>query len=204
MRDPASGVLAVIFDLDGVIRRWDPSIMAAAEVGAGLPLGELSRAVLDDRELLLQATTGQLSDTMWRETIAATLSKAHGPAGPKAVRAWSRSAGEVAMPVLQLVRTIRQRTTVALLSNATTRLEEDLARLDLLREFDAVFNTSDLGVAKPAPAVYEKVCEQLGARPGRCAFVDDSRANVEAAEGVGLIAHLYDGVPSLREFLDQL
>lgn len=72
------------------------------------------------------------------------------PAG-HAVADWSAHAGNVDEHALRLVRSQRAHRRVALISNATSRLETDLATLGLDNEFDAVFNSSRLGVAKPDP-----------------------------------------------------
>jgi len=37
----AGPVLAVVVDLDGVLRRWDPGVLAGAEAAFGLPAGAL-------------------------------------------------------------------------------------------------------------------------------------------------------------------
>ena len=197
-------IAAVIFDLDGVIRHWRPSLIDDAESNAGLPPGVLAEAVLRDAPLLHRVTTGLISDSEWRQEIADNLTRNHGEGGARAVRAWSSSPGEVVVEVLDMVRATRRRATVAILSNATTRLAEDLDRLGIRHEVDAVFNSSDLGYAKPDPVVFDKVCSSLGVRPEACAFVDDSPRNVAAAQQVGLTSHLHHEQEALRQFLNGL
>ncbi|MGW4206658.1 HAD-IA family hydrolase [Lentzea sp. NPDC004789] len=79
---------------------------------------------------------------------------------------------------LALVRTARRHCFVALLSNA------DLARLDLDAEFDAIFNSARLGVAKPDPEIFRRVLAELG-HP-TAVFCDDTEENVAAARAAGL------------------
>jgi putative hydrolase of the HAD superfamily len=88
-----------------------------------------------------------------------------------------------------------------LLSNATDRLRSDLRALSLDDEFDAVFSSAELGVAKPDPEVFARVCTALGRTPEQCLFVDDSAEHVAAAAAVGLTAHLYRSTAGLEEFL---
>jgi putative hydrolase of the HAD superfamily len=164
----------------------------------------LSCAVLEDAALLRDVTTGRITDAQWRTVLSDRLHASHGDAGPEAVRRWSRSPGLVVAEVLEIVRAARLRFTVALLSNATTRLEHDLASLGLDGEFDAVFNSSRLGVAKPDPSIFQIACARLGTAPGQCAFIDDSLPNVEAAERAGMIGHQFTDHRSLRDFLDGL
>ncbi|MFC9246096.1 HAD family hydrolase [Streptomyces sp. NPDC057136] len=60
----------------------------------------------------------------------------------------------VPIEVVALLKRARKAVTVALVSNATTRLDSDLARQGLDVLADAVVNTAHIGVAKPDPRVY--------------------------------------------------
>jgi putative hydrolase of the HAD superfamily len=193
----------LILDLDGVLRRWDPAIVTDAEADHGLPAGALARAAFGDPTRLMQAVTGRLTDAQWRRAIADELAAAYGDAGRDAVAQWSVPAGAVHTEVLALVRRERARRTVAILSNATDRLDDDLLRLGLHGEVDVVFNSAVLGHAKPGHRVFREVCARLDAAPGDCAFVDDSLQNVTAAVEVGLAGHHFTTVDGLRAFLGQ-
>jgi len=194
-------VRAVIFDLDGVVRHWDAAVMRGAEADAGLPSGALSTAVLGDAALLRLAITGGIDDAEWRRRIATGLTGLFGAAGALAVEQWSASCGAVVPDVLELVRWTRARARASLLSNATSRLGDDLAALGLHDEFDDVFNTSALGVAKPDPAVFAAVGRALQLEAADCVLVDDSKANVEGAQSCGMRAHLFTSAPQLDCFL---
>ena len=133
--------------------------------------------------------------------IATRLVAVHGEAVAGAGAAWSAPCGEVDRRVLAVLREQRRSRPVALLSNATDRLPRDLQRLGLDDEFDAVFNSSELGLAKPDPEVFVTVCSALGLPPDRCVFVDDQQVDVDAAARVGLRAHLYSGPGELAVVL---
>ena len=80
-------------------------------------------------------------------------------------------------------------------------MQETLGYADL---FDATFYSYELGVAKPDPGYFTAVLDRLDAPADRVLFVDDNRANVEAARTVGLRAeqwHVDDGQPALRDHL---
>ncbi|HTZ43207.1 MAG TPA: HAD-IA family hydrolase [Jatrophihabitans sp.] len=192
---------ALIIDLDGVLRHWDPAIIQAAEHDNGLPAGALTAAAFGDAGRLKAATTGRITDDQWRAAIADELAAQHGEGGRKAVVDWSEPCGEIDAEVLDLVRDQRAVRTVALLSNATDRLTDDLRRLGVHDEFDAIFNSWQLGVAKPDPLTFRRVHESLGRQAEDCLFVDDAAANVEAAIALGLTGHHYRGAAGLREFL---
>jgi len=181
---------ALIVDLDGVVRSWAGQRTDEIERRYRLPAGALT-AVAFDPERLVPAVTGQGTDAEWRTGVAEELARRHGPGGHEAVREWSAPVGEVDLAVLRLVRAQRRLRPVALLSNATDRLGSDLAALGLDEEFDAVFNSAELGVAKPDAEVFRRVCASLGVRPERCLFVDDSAGHVAAAATEGLRVHHY-------------
>ncbi|MDX8033642.1 HAD-IA family hydrolase, partial [Lentzea sp. BCCO 10_0856] len=161
-RTPALKPL-LLLDLDGVLRSYAPTPPEIAEVAF-------------EPTLLRRAVTGQITDAQWHDEIARVVPRSE-------VEAWAVT-GEVIAEALALVRTARRQCFVALLSNATTRLEADLALLGLDVEFDAIFNSARLGVAKPDPAVYRRVLDELG-HP-TAVFCDDTAENVAAACEAGL------------------
>lgn len=191
---------ALIIDLDGVLRTWAGQGTAAIEQRHGLPAGALT-AVAFAPGRLVPAVTGRITDAAWRAGVAEELTRRHGAGGRDAVREWSAPVGEVDADVLAVVRAQRRLRTVALLSNATDRLRSDLRALSLDEEVDAVFSSAELGVAKPEPEVFTRVCDALDLAPGQCLFVDDSVGHVAAAAAVGLTVHHFRSASALEEFL---
>ena len=58
--------------------------------------------------------------------------------------------------------------------------------------FDAEFYSCDLGRAKPSADYFRLVLEGVGVPPGEVLFLDDKRANVEAARGIGIRASVFE------------
>lgn len=178
---------AVVFDLDGVIRHWNDDELDRRAAEQGLP----PRAVLDiafSEELGRPAVTGRLTFEQWMGHIRARVLHTYGPVAQDALELWETNVGSVDTDMVAIVRRVRRQVPVALLSNGTTRLHDDLEMLDLLVEFDAVFNTAEIGVAKPDPGAFEHVLAELGVCASRAAFVDDLEANVAGARAVGMRA----------------
>jgi putative hydrolase of the HAD superfamily len=165
-----------LFDLDGVIRGF-PDRHAWPDVWD----------VAFDPGLLDAAVTGKITDEEWRAEVLRRL----GPESADQVAAWSASCGEVNHAVLTVVRDVRRRAPVGLLTNGTSRLHHDLEALGIVEEFDVIFNSADLGVAKPDVAVYEIVSSRLGVVPARVFFADDSPAHVDGARRAGFRTALY-------------
>jgi putative hydrolase of the HAD superfamily len=121
-----------------------------------------------------------------------------------AVTAWSDLVPLVDREVVTLLAQVREIASVALVSNATTRLEWDLARQGLTGLADTVVNTARIGVAKPDPLVYRIAAERVGAPVDRCLFIDDTAANVVAAREAGMTALHYRRLEDLRLALSPL
>ena len=65
---------------------------------------------------------------------------------------------------------------------------------DLLEElFDAWVISSEVGLRKPDPAIYELAAERLGLPPERCVFVDDLPGNLKPARAIGMATVLHRG-----------
>ncbi|MBM7786609.1 HAD family hydrolase [Tenggerimyces flavus] len=187
---------AVLCDIDGVVRRWDPALIDDAEARNGLTPGSF-RSVAFAQERLLPAITGQCTDEEWRAGIAAAL----GERGGAVVAEWSESAGEVVEEVLAILQQVRRTAPVLLVSNATSRLESDLARLGLLDAVDGIVNSSRVGFAKPDPEIYHHAAKLAGANVEACLFVDDTLPNVQAALAIGMAGHHYQSPDGLRGIL---
>jgi putative hydrolase of the HAD superfamily len=56
----------------------------------------------------------------------------------------------------------------------------------VMSRFDAIVESSKVGVRKPEPRFYEIACEQLGVRPAECVFLDDLGINLKPAAAMGM------------------
>ena len=58
--------------------------------------------------------------------------------------------------------------------------------MDFSSLFDTIIDSHEVGMRKPSPAIYHLTMERLNASPQRTAFLDDLRANVDAANSLGM------------------
>jgi putative hydrolase of the HAD superfamily len=189
-----------VFDLDGVIRHWNDDELDLIEAACGLP----PRIILETGfagDLGPACMTGRLSYREWMDEIRRRVIDDFGDGAVPALDAWERNVGVVDPDAIELLRDVRSQVTVALLSNGTTRLRRDLHVLGIDAEFDVIFNTAELGVAKPAPEVFAMACAELGVDAGATAFVDDLHENVDGARTAGLTAHVHVDLASTSDFL---
>jgi putative hydrolase of the HAD superfamily len=207
-------VTGLLVDCDGVLRRWDAGVAADAERRHGLPPGSLAGTAMHWSRLE-PAITGRVSHAEWMAGVARELG------APAAVAEWQRYRGEVDPDVLAFVREVRAAgRPVGLATNATDLLDADLVALGLageceerseaesrstserrLWEFDAVVNSSVVGVPKPAREYFAAACRAIGLPPDRVLFVDDDDRCVAGARAAGLAAYRWNGpadLPYLR------
>ncbi len=193
LRQPAR---ALLIDLDGVLRRWDPSVAEAVEATYRLESGSLS-ATAFDWELLRPAVAGEITDAEWMFLIAKRL-----PLDPSqaeaAVAEWQEHRGTVDRDVLAFVREVRAAgRPVGLATNATDRLRGDLDALGLTDEFDAIVSSTELGIHKPAPEFFARACAAVGEQPPWTLFVDDDDRVIRAARASKLLGYRWSGTADL-------
>jgi putative hydrolase of the HAD superfamily len=192
---------AVLCDLDGVIRFYDLTEVTRLERAAGLAEGstaEIAFAPERDLPLLL----GRISRDQWAASIADALAgRVPAPQAAELAAAFAHAPFRADREVVDLIREVRDRVPVVLVTNATVWLDEDLALLGLTDLADHVVNSSRVGIAKPDPEIYRISAERAGVPAGRCLFVDDTQANVDAALVAGMTAALYRTPSDLRRAL---
>jgi putative hydrolase of the HAD superfamily len=79
-----------------------------------------------------------------------------------------------------------------------------LAQQDLLRRFDALAISAEIGIMKPEAAAYRMVLAMLQMEAHTCVFIDDVPANIAAAQAVGLHGILFQDNPSCLAALARL
>jgi putative hydrolase of the HAD superfamily len=186
---------ALLVDLDGVVRVFDPAHVSTVERQCGLPAGALARAGLAwDR--LRPALVGEVSFAQWRAAVVEDLGG--GEAADAAVTGWLADRGAVVPEVLSFLRTVRGHgIPVGLATNSMSNVDEDLAALGLTGEVDAVIASTAVGVHKPTREFFAAACAALGTPPRACLFVDDEDRNVRGARVAGLSAYRWSGVQDL-------
>jgi putative hydrolase of the HAD superfamily len=140
------------------------------------------------RDLLARLETGGLAVAEFEPRFAALLGV---PSERLVERLFGGMAPDGAM--LDGVRAARATgVRTGLLSNswgaATTY---DPALLEEL--FDAWVISSEVGLRKPDPAIYELAAERLGLPPAACVYVDDLPGNLKPARALGMATVLHRG-----------
>ena len=191
----------VLTDLDGVIRQWPAPFARAIEDRYDLDRGSLARAAFDET-ILDDAITGHVTDSEWRERIARRLgSHTDSATAAAAVKAWSASPGVVEPAALGVLQKARTAAALGLVTNATSRLADDLSRLGLDNAFDFIVNSAAIGCVKPSACFYERAARRCGCDRGEVLFVDDRLENVAAATRFGFRGHHFRDPRTLQRVL---
>ncbi|HSW99830.1 MAG TPA: HAD family phosphatase [Patescibacteria group bacterium] len=107
--------------------------------------------------------------------------------------------------LIPLIEDLARHYKVGLLSNAgQDYLRGLLHDHDLQRLFDHVVISSEVGMAKPDPAIFEHTLAKLGAKAEESIFIDDNPMHVDAASILGMQGLVYTDVRTLRTSLQTL
>jgi putative hydrolase of the HAD superfamily len=91
-------------------------------------------------------------------------------------------------PAVHRIRELRtEGLALALLTNNVKEFATTWrATFPVLELFDVVVDSSEVGMRKPDPRIYELTCERLGIAPDATVFLDDLPVNIAAARAVGM------------------
>src|SRR5205085_239628 len=195
---------ALIVDLDGVIRHWHGHELTALAESAGLSREDLGEIAFEP-ELLNAAMTGTVVFEDWADEIGRRAGALFGCDPAVITAGWIALSWRIDDEVVALLREVRAagHVKLALFSNASTRLEADLEASNLHVEFDVVFNSARLGLAKPDVEAFKKVAGLLEVPVERCLFIDDTRPNIAGAREAGMKAEAFTDVADLRASLEE-
>lgn len=198
-----NGIEAVIFDYGGVLAQTiDPEPRAAWERNLGLAPGALTTTVHDNR-LWVAAQNGDItSDAHWQgvgEALGLSKSQLRG------LRTSFYGGDVLNQQLLARIDNLRQQgVALGLLSNFSTDLRGMLEAQNLLRRFDHVAISAEIGVMKPDAAAYEAILGMLSLSAPACVFIDDFPENVEAARTLGMHGVVFEDTASCLEALERL
>ncbi|MGW9158170.1 MULTISPECIES: HAD family hydrolase [unclassified Microbacterium] len=185
-------IRVVVFDLDGVIRHFDPAYVAEIERRHDLESGTIAGTAFS-APLIDEVTTGRITRTEWVHRIGERIGNT------TAATEWGVHPAVVDGDVLALsdeVRAAGLRT--AVLTNGTDTIPNELAAHGITDRFDAVFNSAEIGFAKPDARAFQHVLDALEVEASEVLFTDDSPSKLAGAESLSIHTHLFAGADDLR------
>jgi HAD superfamily hydrolase (TIGR01549 family) len=140
---------------------------------------------LERMNYFLDLAQGIDQGTVTREEFLQTLGKESGQL-PEEVQA-QLDGFEVYPSMFSLAKKLSETYQVALLCNASSKIVDPLIEKQGFKEFcDPIIFSSDVGVAKPQPEIYELMLARLNVPAGQTIFIDDRESNIKGAQKVGI------------------
>lgn len=195
---PQSPISTLLLDLDGVIRHFDPDHVSRVEAKHGLNPGQLTATAFSP-ELLHPAITGVITRAQWQQRIGEEVNS------PPAAQEWMAERGKIDAEMMAIVEETRSLGfVVAVLTNGTDTVHQEIRHFGLDGQFDAVFTSWEIGYAKPDPKAFQHVCNELNVHPRNVFFTDDSHSKLAGAIEIGMTARMFRGVEHFKRDLDEL
>jgi 2-haloacid dehalogenase len=192
----------VVFDIGNVLVRWNPR--------------NLFRKTFQDEARMERFLAGAVSmDFVTMTDIVADFSKAvadRAKAFPEFTRElhlfderWIETIGDPIAENVALLRRLKSaaRPVYALSNFASVKFALACQMFDFLNEFDVCVISGHVGAVKPDPRIYEILFERTRRAPSELLFVDDSLANVRAAQSLGMAAIHYAPGADLESELNE-
>ncbi len=192
----------VIFDMNEVLYDWDPGLrLRLLEDLTGRPAAEIDEAVWGGpHEAEAEAGSPDTAEG-YLEQFGRLLGY------PIDFDTWTDIHRRMMRPrtdVLDLVRRVKKRAEVAMLTNNGMMLKAALpvCAPEMIGIFGEKAHVSaEFKVRKPDPLIYKRICAKYGYAPRNSAFVDDKAENVAGAEAAGLSGHVYSTCEELQSYL---
>lgn len=126
------------------------------------------------------------------------------------IHCWNALLGELPLHRIEMLRELKQRYRLYLLSNTNAthiaHVHRYLAENNLVfwSLFDGVFLSHELGLRKPDPAIFEHVLQSASLDPAETLFIDDGPMHVAGALAAGIPAVRHDPSEDITALIRRL
>lgn len=180
---------AVIFDLGGVVLGSPLHAIAAYEREQGIPAGFVNRVVVDTAPhgAWSRLERGELALTAFYPAFDSDCLAAGQRICARTMMERMAGASAPRPAMLEAVRRIRAAgLKAAALTNNWVHDDGDEGTRALEPHFDALVESSVVGLRKPDPRIYEHACAAIGVPPPAVVFLDDIGSNLKTARQLGM------------------
>ncbi|PRB14162.1 HAD family phosphatase [Microbacterium sp. MYb62] len=185
-------IRAVLFDLDGVIRHFDPRSVAEIELRHGLAAGTLEGSAFA-KPLIDEVTTGRITRAEWVRRVGERVGSM------AAAEEWGTQPATVDDAVLEISDELRASgLRTAVLTNGTDTIPAEIEAHGIADRFDRFFNSAQIGFAKPDVRAFQHVLDALDTTGTEVFFTDDSPSKLAGAARLSMRTHLFTGAAGLR------
>ena len=177
----------MLFDFGGVLTESPFEAFARYEAEAGLPAGFVRglNATSHHTNAWARLERGEVGFEEFCDLFEAEARAAGGALDARDVM--RRVVGGIRPGMIDVVARCRTRHKTGLLTNNWMPVEGGTGPATVLDDlFDAVVESSRVGVRKPEPRFYEIACEMLDVTPPEAVFLDDLGVNLKPAREMGM------------------
>ncbi len=199
--DPKGRPTAVLFDIGNVVVRWNPRTLYAKIFP--------DPAVLDH-------FLGDVATMKWHAETdrgmsfadnIARLSARHPQHAPHIAAWWERWDEMFSGTIPETEAAIEDLAARGVPMHGLTNMSVEAwpgvrAMSPVFGCLHTVIVSGEEGLIKPDPALYALTCERVGLKPHQMLFIDDSRANIDAAAALGFHTHHFTDPAALRPALE--
>lgn len=152
-------------------------------------------------DLNQQADFGLIS----RQDYVTAVSRLTGVSEEETLTAFSKE-HTINQPLIEFIkRDLRPHYKIGLLTNLGKGWIQDFFDQHQLHElFDAVVVSSEEGITKPNPIIYERAAERLHLPTSACLMIDDHEDNCEGARAAGMKAIHFTDLPRFQRMMTEL
>ena len=178
-------IRAALFDFGGVILSSPFDAFARYEADNGLPEGFIRglNATNPDTNAWARLERSEVQFDEFCDLFEREASEAGGVI--EARKVMSLLGGELRPAMVEAVKRCRARLKTACLTNNFV-MGPGSRREGMDSMFDAVIESSRVGVRKPDPRFYTMACELLEIEPSEAVFLDDLGVNLKPAKALGM------------------
>ncbi len=183
-------IKGVIFDLDGVIVSTDKlhykawKRMAEKEhIYFDEIINHRLRGVsrMTSLEIILEKSEKSYSDKEKNE-----LAKYKNDYYVKLLEVLSKN--DILPGIMQIIYSLKEKKIKVAIGSSSRNAKKILKNIDLLDEFEAISDGTNISKSKPDPEVFLKAAEMLKIKPANSAVVEDALSGIEAAKNAGMLA----------------
>ncbi|MDO4850108.1 MAG: HAD family phosphatase [Coriobacteriia bacterium] len=186
----------IVFDMGNVLMRFDGPYFAAQFTDNEADAAALNRALFGSPTWSLLDSGTVSYDTMLR-VARAHLDERLWPNLDACFAGWAAYSSPIDETNALAAELKAEGYGVYLLSNAGTRIHEQLDHMPAWDLMDGAVVSAEERMMKPDPGIYALLCERYGLDPAECLFVDDNADNCEGARVAGMQAVRYAGDASV-------
>lgn len=186
-----SEIKNIIFDLGGVLLNINPLLsLLELEKTSGINKDELLVKLVED-QIFEKFDTGRLTPAQFRRGLCRIMNT--NVSDSEIDRIWNKLLLDFPAPRVEMLQQLRKNYRVFLLSN-TNSIHFDYYTQEFYERygihftdlFDRVFVSHEIGIHKPDAGIYTYVLGNTDIIASETVFFDDSLANIQAAELLGI------------------